>query len=142
MDRKYLKKIMVIIVLLLMCILNTRCISFENNGTFYITPCAVMAKSSIDNVITGADNFISTGENQASIDETELGNTNAFLYNILLGIGIIVAIIVGILLGIKYMTGSVEEKAEYKESLIIYVVGCVAIFGAYGIWKLVINILS
>ena len=50
--------------------------------------------------------------------------------------------IIGVVLGIKYMVGSVEEKAEYKKMLIPYLAGCVAIYGSLGIWKLVISILE
>ena len=60
----------------------------------------------------------------------------------LLAFGIITAVIVGSILGIKYMIGSVEEKAEYKQTLLAYLISCVVVFGAFGIWKLVINILS
>ena len=64
------------------------------------------------------------------------------LYNTLLIIGIAVAVIVGIILGIQFITGSVEQKSKIKESLIPYFVGCAVIFGALGIWKLVITIFS
>ena len=38
-------------------------------------------------------------------------------------IGIVIAVIVITILGIKYMVGSVEEKAEYKKTMIPYIVG-------------------
>lgn len=38
-------------------------------------------------------------------------------------IGITVAVIALMILGIKYMIGSVEEKAEYKKSMIPYIIG-------------------
>lgn len=96
----------------------------------------------IDEVISGADGFIEKGETNVSIDENELRDTIDFLYNLLLAFGIIAAVVVGSILGIKYMLGSVEEKAEYKETLMAYFISCVVVFGAFGIWKLVINILS
>ena len=40
------------------------------------------------------------------------------------------------------MVGSVEEQAKIKETLIPYVIGCVIIFGAFGIWKLLVTLLS
>lgn len=40
-------------------------------------------------------------------------------------IGYAMAIIILIAMGIKYMTGSIEEKAGYKKSMIPYFVGCV-----------------
>ena len=64
------------------------------------------------------------------------------LYNILLVIGVIVAAIIGTILGVQFITGSVEQKSKVKESLIPYVVGCVVIFGAFGIWKFVVTILA
>ena len=45
-------------------------------------------------------------------------------------IGSAMSIITMILLGVKYMLGSVEEKAEYKKSLFPYMIGAVFVFGA------------
>lgn len=38
-------------------------------------------------------------------------------------VGIVVSAITLTILGIKYMIGSVEEKAEYKKSMIPYIIG-------------------
>ena len=40
------------------------------------------------------------------------------------------------------MVGSVDQKAKVKDSLIQYIVGCIVIFGAFGIWKIVLTILE
>lgn len=64
------------------------------------------------------------------------------LYNSLLVIATIIAVIVGLVIAIQFMTGSVGERAKIKETLIPYIAGCIVIFGAFGIWKLVVNILS
>lgn len=40
-------------------------------------------------------------------------------------IGIVISAITLTVLGIKYMIGSVEEKAEYKKSMIPYIIGVV-----------------
>ena len=45
-------------------------------------------------------------------------------------IGIFIAVGVLMIIGIKYMTGSLEEKATYKKSMIPYVIGCFLLFGA------------
>ena len=47
-------------------------------------------------------------------------------------------IIAGIL-GIKFMIGSAEEKAQIKDALIPFVIGCIVIFGAFGIWKIFVT---
>lgn len=46
------------------------------------------------------------------------------------GIGIGVAVIILVVIGIKYMMGSAEEKAEYKKTMIPYIVGAVLIAAA------------
>ena len=45
-------------------------------------------------------------------------------------VGIFVSVIVLMILGIKYMMGSAEEKAEYKKTFIPYIVGAIILFGA------------
>lgn len=40
------------------------------------------------------------------------------------------------------MMGSASQKAETKELIVPYVVGCVVIFGAFTIWKIVIELLN
>lgn len=64
------------------------------------------------------------------------------IYNIIFVLGVAITVIIGGVLGIKFMTSSVEGKAKIKESIIPYMAGCVAIYGALGIWKLAINIFS
>lgn len=44
--------------------------------------------------------------------------------------GVVIAVIVLMVLGIKYMMGSAEEKAEYKKTMIPYIIGAILIFGA------------
>ena len=50
-------------------------------------------------------------------------------------VGIVIAVITLVVLGVKYMTGSIEEKAEYKKTMIPYLVGIVLLLGASGIVK-------
>ena len=52
-------------------------------------------------------------------------------------VGSAIAVIMIVVLGIKYMVGSVEEKAEYKKTMIPYAVGAICIFGASNIAKFV-----
>lgn len=95
-----------------------------------------------DGVFSQGQQFINQGVKNASVNTSQLDDSISFLYNTLLGIGTVLAVLVGMVLGIKYMTGSLEEKADLKQALVGYVVSCVVIFGAFGIWKIVINILS
>ncbi len=52
------------------------------------------------------------------------------ILNILQTVGVVLAVVILIVLGIKYMMGSAEEKAEYKKTMIPYVIGAVFIFAA------------
>lgn len=95
----------------------------------------------ISEVITGGDSFIQAGQNEkVAIDENKLKATSNMIYNILLISGICIAVIVSGILGIKFMIGSAEEKAQIKDALIPFVIGCIVVFGAFGIWKIFITI--
>ena len=54
----------------------------------------------------------------------------------------ILSIIVIGLLGIKYMTGSVEEKADYKKSMIPFLIGTVLIVAVGTIIRIVNDLTS
>lgn len=49
--------------------------------------------------------------------------------NVILGairnISIVVSVIVLMVIGLKYIIGSVEEKANYKQTMIPYIIGCI-----------------
>ena len=57
-------------------------------------------------------------------------------------IGVILSVIVIGLLGIKYMTGSVEERADYKKSMIPFLVGTVLIVAVGTIIRIVNDLTS
>lgn len=64
---------------------------------------------------------------------TEIANVGKSIVGILQTVGIILSVIVLIILGIKYMMGSAEEKAEYKKTMIPYLIGAVMVFMASNI---------
>lgn len=68
--------------------------------------------------------------NSNAIDDGQVVSFMDSLINIVAVVGSAVAIIALIVLGIKYMMGSAEEKAEYKKTLLPYVIGAVMVFGA------------
>lgn len=99
------------------------------------------AGSGIDDAINDADDFLTKGGNN-KIDTGGLQNFSGILYNILLQIGVVIAVIAGLIIGIRFMMGGVEEKADIKQILIPYIAGCVVVFGGFGIWKLVVTLLQ
>lgn len=89
------------------------------------------------------DEFLNEAKSQnLAIDQNDMKEGIQRNYNIMFASGVALSVVVGARLGIKFMMGSVEEKVEVKESLIAYVVGCVSIFGAFGIWRLVVIIMN
>lgn len=52
----------------------------------------------------------------------------------------VIAVVMIAVLGIKYMMGSAEEKAEYKKSLVPLLVGAILVFGAAAIAKVIVGL--
>lgn len=55
----------------------------------------------------------------------DIGNS---IIGVLQIVGSIISVIVLVILGIKYMVGSAEERAEYKKSMMPYLIGAVMVF--------------
>lgn len=104
-------------------------------------PTENLAAQSIDNIFKGADNFIEKG-NVASIDTNELHDASNFVYNAFFGVAMVASVVIGMILGIKYMISDSEGKAKYKETLVPYVISVIVMFGTFTIWKIVIDIMS
>lgn len=92
--------------------------------------------------VDDADNFLESAGNSITVDKDQLTSASDEIYNTLTSIGMIVAVIVGMILGITYMMTGAVDKAKVKESIMPYLLGCIVIFGAFGIWKLVINVMN
>ncbi len=107
--------------------------------TIIFIPTTVKADF-LSDVINQADDFVNTGENSKTItmDETGMKSVSDDIYNILLTIGIVTAVIIGAFLGVQFIIASAEEKAKVKEALVPYLIGCIVVFGAFSIWKVVL----
>lgn len=79
-----------------------------------------------------------TGKNSGQ--EDKINNFGQGIIKILATVGSILSVIVLVIIGIKYMLGSVEERAEYKKTLLPYVIGAVFVFGASNIASVIYNI--
>ena len=106
----------------------------------------IYATTSIGDIFKKADDFVKQGQGTSTSGETLNDDTikkmSNIIYNTLLILGIVLAVIIGMILGIKFMTGSISEQAKAKESLIAYVAGCIVVFGAFVMWKLVVMVLQ
>lgn len=52
------------------------------------------------------------------------------VYSAITILGIVLSVIILSVIGIKYMLGSASERAEYKKTLMPYVIGCLLVFSA------------
>lgn len=103
---------------------------------FYIS-----SSMALGNVVNDGKSFLGKGNGiYDKINKTALQDTSNMIYNIFLAIGIIAAVIIGMVIGIKIMVASADEKAKVKESLLPFLIGCIVIFGSFTIWKVVITI--
>ena len=80
------------------------------------------------------------GNNLPADTQNKIDNFGQGIIGIISTVGSIISVIVLIILGIKYMLGSTEEKAQYKKSLLPYAIGALILFGAPGIAGAIYNI--
>lgn len=101
---------------------------------------------SLDGIFKAGDNFINEGKTESQKNEAinyeEFRLTTNNIGYVLTTLGIVLAVIIGGILGIQIMWGSIEQQVKAKEMIMPYVVGCIVIFGAFGIWKLAVTIFS
>ena len=77
---------------------------------------------------TAAPNPSTTVTGDPDTDTAGIQNIGNQIVTIISTIGSIVSVIVLVVLGIKYMMGSAEEKAEYKKTLLPYIIGSCLVF--------------
>ena len=113
----------------------------ENDQIYHELASANSQSDSLDEAMGDAEAFLNKGEQV--FNDSDLQNFSNKIYNILLTVGIIVAVIMGGILGLKLMTETGPEgKAEVKKLLVPYVAGCIIVFGGFAIWKIVVIVLS
>ncbi len=78
----------------------------------------------------------------ATTADTDIAKMGINIISIISSIGMVVAVVVLMVLGVKYMVGSTEEKSKYKDSMMPFIVGALLLFAASGIAKIVYNAAS
>ena len=96
----------------------------------------------VSNFVFATDNFNTTAFDTAQGNETVNNATKQLMAT---GIGVIRTVGVGIsiimlsYIGIKYMMASANERAEFKKSMFIYVMGAVFVFAATNILTMIVQ---
>jgi 4-amino-4-deoxy-L-arabinose transferase-like glycosyltransferase len=115
---------------------------------FVICSCMLYFSSNVSyaksfgEIMNGGDEFVNSSSNQQIFNEDAQKKGASQLYFLALGVGIAAAVLVGVILGIQFITTGVEGQAKVKEKFLPYAIGCIVIFGAFGIWRLVVDIVQ
>ena len=99
----------------------------------------VKSYASADEVLQEGKSFLEHGYDD-KINEDNLADASQTIYNIFFVLAIGIAVIVGAIIGIKIMTGTIEEKAKMKEMLIPYGIGVALVFSIFFVWSTIVNI--
>lgn len=113
MNTKTMKILTTVLTILVLIAMGT--------SVFAITPDEITA----DTNVTGQTEITTMGKKIVGIIQT---------------VGVVLAVVILMVLGIKYMMGSAEEKADYKKTMIPYIVGAVLIFGASTVANVIYNL--
>lgn len=119
---------------------NTKTDTGTNTGTN--TEAQGTKPTSLDDIISNGKSFLQLGVTKNEIKEDELKTLSSLVSSVLLWIAIAVTLISAIIMGINFLTQSIEDKAKIKESMIPWVIGIIISFSAYTIWQITINIFS
>ena len=88
-------------------------------------------------VIHHPEQFKPVEENSNKL--TKIGKTILAVINIL---GVIIAVVALGIIGLRYMIGSVEERAQYKEIMIPYIIGVILLGGTTTIINIIYNLIN
>lgn len=117
--KKVSKLLSVILIIMLLITMTTPIVMADGDDTA-IKPSSIDGKTSTVDV-----NGVTT-----------LGND---IVRVITTIGTVVSVVILVVLGIKYMMGSAEEKAEYKKTLMPYAIGAGLVFAASMVATVVYN---
>lgn len=69
-----------------------------------------------------------TGTDPSPDVKTSIKDAGENTLGVISAVGVVLSVVVLIIIGMKYMLGSVEEKAQYKKTLMPYVIGAAIVF--------------
>ena len=124
-DGGKMKKKSKIMIILIIAILTIILLINQVNATQVINPDSYKPDSPTE--VTGATQFL---------------NASNRLIGVIQVIGSLISVIALILIGIKYIIGSVEERAEYKKTLKAYLIGAVMVFAISNSLAIIQNIVT
>ena len=98
----------------------------------------VYADTDPDTIVSKAKSFIEQGESKSTLNTSDIAKDLSGIGQLFYIIGL--ALIVGMILGLKYMQSGADQKANVKEKLIWYVIAIFLLVGAVSITKMIITV--
>ena len=135
---KILSIIVMIIMFILMSNISIIYASTEEADRRYAAATGGAPAGSSQSGIINPDYF-KPNDTDVPTEITDLAGT---IIGTLQVIGIIIAVIVIMVIGIKYMTGSLEQKAQYKKTMIPYIVGVAMLVCTTTLVKVIYQLVS
>lgn len=132
MLKKYIKILMLLVLITLVMASIVNSVVYANNtGGSY--------SSTMEGLITDLD---AANASDGGTAVTSVNSVVAIVITIARIIGVTVAIVMLLVIAMKYMTAAPGEKADIKKSAIVYVVGAIVIFAVTGILGIINNFSS
>lgn len=105
---------------------------------FTLVLLAILLITFTTNVFAADVSFDSLKPNYEG-DSTKLVNKANNVMGLIRNVAIIASVIILMILGVKYMLGSVEEKAEYKKAFMPLIIGIILVVSATTIASFIFN---
>lgn len=116
--------------------------SIEEKAEYKKTMQPYLLGSIIVFATLGIVNYIQSLANSNITSGSTIAEIGKNIFNIVSIAGSIISVIALIAIGIKYMMGGTEEKAEYKKTLLPYTIGAVIVFAASTLYEILKNMVQ
>ena len=103
---------------------------------------AIMLVASITGTVLAADvpGILNQMDGNGNMNTNQITSVGNNVVTIIQVVGVVTAVIILLIIGIKYMMGSASEKAEYKKTMIPYIVGAVLIFAGTSLVRVIYSL--
>lgn len=102
-----------------------------------ILPIFCIESFGAENIITDFNAYKGDGGSYSKL----LPKVNS-IAGVIASVGSIVSIIALVIMGIRYVMGSAEERAEYKKTMIPYIIGAILVFSMTTLPMFIYNIMN
>lgn len=119
----------------------------NEHGTAYRGPTSVPSNQGSNQGSSQSSDPVSSaidkvGTPSGNVNTNEITKIGGRIVRVMQIIGVVVSVVILVTLGLKYIVGSLEERAEYKKTMIPYIVGALLIGAATTIVRIIYNLIT